>query len=530
MEWLRIQLQIFRERGMKAMLIGHVPPARVNSRESWDETCWQKYTLWVRQFRDVVVGSLYGHMNIDHFILQDFDQITKDAKKGKMSRSSLSSSMDLSTVESENALYTDGELTVASASDYLLDLRRAWARLPAPSKKPKKNVFSASFSVEEVSIWQWLASIVKEPGKGGTAGKNRKKEYLAEIGGKFAERYAVANVAPSIVPNYYPTLRIIEYNITGLEHLVLPTPSSHSKDMPLPPNKVPVMDGFSDDEEYLAAVESILKKKRKDKKSKKGKKHPKKFKFKVPNGPSKSTPPGPAYSPQTLTLTGIVQYFANLTEINNDFVNPTQAVEGDLHTGTPTGSDPQSENNLNPETIFGLKLSLDGRLEQNKWKEGKHRKHQGKQPRPKPHPKDFVYEIEYDTKKDKKFPDLTVRRWVEYARRIGQGGSKKSDVEVSEDYDIGEQDELDNEEVDTDMEDTFEEDDEQEDDSEVDEAGKNKKKRSKKPRKGKHVSKAWVTFVKRAFVGTMDYRQMTALFTARSPARPLEQTQDTIEL
>ena len=69
MEWLRIQLQILRDRGMKAILIGHVPPARVDSKESWDETCWQKYALFGRQFRDVIVGSLYGHMNIDHFML-----------------------------------------------------------------------------------------------------------------------------------------------------------------------------------------------------------------------------------------------------------------------------------------------------------------------------------------------------------------------------------------------------------------------------------------------------------------------------
>jgi endopolyphosphatase len=88
MEWLRIQLQILRDRGMKAILMGHVPPARVDSKESWDETCWQKYTLWQRQFRDVIVGGLYGHMNIDHFMLQDFDEISKDADKGRMASGS----------------------------------------------------------------------------------------------------------------------------------------------------------------------------------------------------------------------------------------------------------------------------------------------------------------------------------------------------------------------------------------------------------------------------------------------------------
>jgi endopolyphosphatase len=74
-EWLRIQLEWLRSRGMKAILMGHVPPARTEGKQLWDETCWQKYTLWLQQFRDVVGGALYGHMNIDHFMLQDTKEI-----------------------------------------------------------------------------------------------------------------------------------------------------------------------------------------------------------------------------------------------------------------------------------------------------------------------------------------------------------------------------------------------------------------------------------------------------------------------
>ena len=55
MEWLRVQLQILRDRGMKAILMGHVAPARSEEKTNWDETCWQKYTLWMDRYRDVVV-------------------------------------------------------------------------------------------------------------------------------------------------------------------------------------------------------------------------------------------------------------------------------------------------------------------------------------------------------------------------------------------------------------------------------------------------------------------------------------------
>ncbi|MGG6494848.1 UNVERIFIED_CONTAM: hypothetical protein NY603_18095, partial [Bacteroidetes bacterium 56_B9] len=84
MEWLRVQLQFMRDRGMKAMLTGHVPPVRQDAKTAWDETCWQKYTLWLRQYRDVIVSSHYGHFNYDHFMLQDFKDLEKDTKKGRM--------------------------------------------------------------------------------------------------------------------------------------------------------------------------------------------------------------------------------------------------------------------------------------------------------------------------------------------------------------------------------------------------------------------------------------------------------------
>lgn len=67
MEWLRAQLQLMREENMKAIIIGHVPPSRVKNhigddwrKRLWDESCWKKYILYARQYRDVIVGGIYG--------------------------------------------------------------------------------------------------------------------------------------------------------------------------------------------------------------------------------------------------------------------------------------------------------------------------------------------------------------------------------------------------------------------------------------------------------------------------------------
>jgi endopolyphosphatase len=498
MEWLRIQLQIIRERGMKAILMGHVPPARVNSKESWDETCWQKYTLWERQFRDVIVGGLYGHMNIDHFMLQDFNEISKDADSGKMASGS---SMNGWEEDGKIALYEDGEVTVASASDYLLDLREAWGQLPAPPPKSTKHPRTRAAELNgeedeaEASVWSWLVSKIKKP----LGHKSEKKKYLEMIGGKFAERYSVTLVAPSVVPNYYPTLRIVEYNITGLENTLFSGYSSSNNAFSMSSQQlVTDSEDLDDDEYYLEDVEAATRKKKKSK-------GPRKYKFKVPDGPSRSSPPGPAYSPQVFTWTRYTQYFANLTHINNDFIE---------------GNDTVSKNEHTPSTIFGLNVTEDGQIGSSGWKEGKHGKHQGKQPRPEPHPNEFVFEIEYDTKENHKFSDLTVRRWVEYARKIGQNKAKAVGTEqTAEDLDSGNENEDDE---------SFPEQQDSEGEDVVEDMGKGKK--HKKKRKHHKASKEWYTFVKRAFVGTMNPHEIKQLFYSPAPVEASEQTPEIVEL
>ncbi|KAK1915649.1 hypothetical protein P3342_003459 [Pyrenophora teres f. teres] len=254
---------------------------------------------------------------------------------------------------------------------------------------------------------------------------------------------------------------------------------------------------YEDDEDYVRHLETVQRMKHKGKKDKKKRK----YKFKVPDGPSKTAPPGPAYSPQTLTWTRYVQYFANLTHINNDFVeSPPEAVV----------VQDTSANKFAVSTIFGFEIGPDGKIEQKRWNEGKHRKHQGKQPRPEPHPNEFVFEVEYDTKKDKGFSDLTVRRWVEYARKIGSGGSKSKFVDVEEEgvvnTDLGEE-----------------------------EYDATKGKKHKKGKKGKHhkkhkMSKEWFTFAKRAFVGTLDPHEIEELFGSASATESSEEAQEVIEL
>jgi endopolyphosphatase len=358
MEWLRVQLQFMRQRGMKAILMGHVPPARTESKQLWDESCWQKYTLWLRQYRDVVVGALYGHMNIDHFLLQDTDHID----------TSLFWAEENQQPRVREAM--GDELSAQSTADYLQELRTGWSSLPPPT------TFGAEWSEDESS----------------TGGKKKKKKL-----DKWAERYQLSFVSPSIVPNYFPTIRIIEYNISGLED----TPvwaDVHAQPAPRPLDE----DDAQRRLELRAVDPASEAETSAKKKPKKGKdKKPKPPSFVVPDPPSKSSPPGPAYSPQPLSFTGFTQYYANLTHINNDM----------------TPDDGEAEFSQDSSWADWLL----------RWRQGKHGGKKWKSP--KLSPRVFKFEVEYSTFTDKVYnlTDLTVKSFVELAYRMGQHGAEGKD-------------------------------------------------------------------------------------------------------
>jgi endopolyphosphatase len=312
----------------------------------------------MQKYRDVVVGGLYGHMNIDHFMLQDWKEVKKHVRKGK----EYDSEDDIS---SDNE---DAEFTTQSATNYLVSLRDKFAKIPV---------------------------VANEFGKQPT---------FDDIGGPFGERYSLSLVAPSLVPNYFPTIRVFSYNISGLESLQFS--GSFSDLQPGQNLQTPLLDELSKSGhatshlELRSVPESGLevqeeldseggKKKRKKKHKKKHKKKEKQHKFKVPEGPSESSAPGPAYFPQTLSLMSYTQYFANLTVINNDYVT------GDNADAT-------------------------------KWKPGKHH---GKTPpkKPKPNPLNLTFEVEYDTASDKIYGlgDLTVRSWLDLAAKIAESEKAK---------------------------------------------------------------------------------------------------------
>ncbi|KAF8534033.1 Metallo-dependent phosphatase-like protein [Trichophaea hybrida] len=406
MEWLNIQLALMRERGSKVILMGHVPPAWTSAKMNWDESCWKKYVLWSRQYRDIIVGHFYGHMNLDHFMLLDSHELKpphlKNSNKGKKSKKSDSGILaprrrslsgfdrcparEVCHVE-EFHPEANPKLSLSSAETYLNSLRKALKQMVAPKTEDEVSSFN----------------------------KNADKFY---------ERYVLAHVGPSIVPNYFPTLRVMEYNITGLANGkgMLNIDPDLEVDLQAGTEKAPKDEGMQ------------------------------------PEPPSKSTPPGPAYSVQPFTLLSYTQYFLNLTKYNDIY---------------------KSQHDEKPHINYELR-KRDTEIDQKNWKSR------------------IQFEVEYDTKTDKvyKLKDLTVRSYIKLARNMVVPQEKK---DKSSSKDLGTDTDFD-EDIDTDT-DEYTKDMKVKDDDGFD-VDKNKKKR--KHKKNKARSKVWRTFIKRAFVGAID--------------------------
>lgn len=70
-DWLEVQLDAFRDRGVQVWLTGHVPPHRGR----YFDNCYLRYGNLALRYQDTIVGHLYGHMNVDHFFFLDVDEL-----------------------------------------------------------------------------------------------------------------------------------------------------------------------------------------------------------------------------------------------------------------------------------------------------------------------------------------------------------------------------------------------------------------------------------------------------------------------
>ncbi|KAK6201710.1 phosphate metabolism transcription is regulated by PHO system [Scheffersomyces amazonensis] len=334
-EWLGYVLKEMRARNMKVWLTGHVPPNEKN----YDISCLRKYIVWSYEYRDVIIGGLYGHMNLDHFIPLDsvaaYKSIKKSlSKKKKKAKSKATSKNKKKGAKSKNidSEFFDIDFEYDS-EDYEYDTDFEDHFLLSDNDSDSDSDWDSDDDddytkpLEETNIYRVLDENFDEDFfriQGGTPLKKVKymetlrEELYAGVKGKkksgeSAERYSLAFVSASVVPTFNPGIRVWEYNITGLQESL----KSKIKFEPWDKfftgldNLMASFDKYDsehiddDDDNFTINasddVYSILKKKK-----------DKTFPPKKPD----SLGLGPGYVPQTFTPERYVQYFADLNAIN----------------------------------------------------------------------------------------------------------------------------------------------------------------------------------------------------------------------
>ncbi|KAG2175711.1 hypothetical protein INT43_001358 [Umbelopsis isabellina] len=72
--WLEAELKQAKKQRMKVVLVGHIPP----SRKAYYNSCLQMYSKLALEYNEIITSHLYGHMNMDHFIVIGDDVTTID--------------------------------------------------------------------------------------------------------------------------------------------------------------------------------------------------------------------------------------------------------------------------------------------------------------------------------------------------------------------------------------------------------------------------------------------------------------------
>lgn len=283
-EWLGYVLKEMRARNMKVWLCGHVPPNEKN----YDTTCLRKYIAWTHEYRDVIVGGLYGHMNLDHFIpldsVQAYKSIQKDFKDEFKQKSVFS-------VEDEDDLaLEDSNLYKALDENFSDKFFRVTGGVPN----------------NKVTYLETLREELYAPLKG------KKKS------GEHFERYSIAHVTASIIPTFNPGMRVWEYNITDLEDKLQQVKfepwdkffAGVERMIEVQSNYVDEKDNDEMNWQEMDDITIERKKKHKKKNRKKKKDHT------FPKPMPENLPLGPAYIEQIFTPERYVQYYADLESIN----------------------------------------------------------------------------------------------------------------------------------------------------------------------------------------------------------------------
>ncbi|KAI9302503.1 Metallo-dependent phosphatase-like protein [Cunninghamella echinulata] len=176
MDWFEQQLSLAKKNGDKVLVIGHVPPT-----EEYKQSCFSGYIHIASMYSDIIVGHLYGHLNKDHFLLYDASQLQQ--RQGQ----NLTQEQDDDDKIKVNRQY---------AYHYRNKIRDTLQQQQAFKFKVKIPKFARQLHKMYAKLDPQLLS-----------NNHNDPSHFTENSPVIA-----IQVNPSVLPKYYPTLRIYRYN------------------------------------------------------------------------------------------------------------------------------------------------------------------------------------------------------------------------------------------------------------------------------------------------------------------------------
>lgn len=294
--WFGNVLQELRDRGLKVWLSGHVPPIPKN----YADSCYDKFTLWAYEYRDIIIGSMYGHMNMDHFIPAD----------GKKSRKIINGRQKL-LATSQGGEISDNDAEDDDDEDLLLEHAVCASETHLMGAKPvqKESYMNTVKDYYYQKVYDKLkdqdVAQTESKKKSSKEGKQKKKNKKSKSMEALCERYSIVNIAGSVIPTFNPSFRVWEYNLTGIENdKNILRAKSWDK---FYENLEEIMEKNSaNDEEYHRDSEDDIGGKGKEDKT-------------IPKKMPSNLPLGPGHVAQLFTPTKYIQYYADLKQIDKDY-------------------------------------------------------------------------------------------------------------------------------------------------------------------------------------------------------------------
>ncbi|KAI9496475.1 Metallo-dependent phosphatase-like protein [Zychaea mexicana] len=160
--WLEQTLAQAEKDHKRVLIMGHVPPSPRDYRNS----CFTEYLRISADYGHVIAGHFYGHLNMDHFLLYDSQQFIGNSKKSSPATTLLEADDD------------DGQLihVTRNIERYVDWLRGMYQSIEAPKDTEEEE-----------------------------------DEDTTPSPGDSDNNLVAIQVSPSVLPVYYPTVRIYRY-------------------------------------------------------------------------------------------------------------------------------------------------------------------------------------------------------------------------------------------------------------------------------------------------------------------------------